>query len=114
MTSTITAYIDAQSDEVKEDLNKIHEIIISEVSDAIQTIKYGIPTYVYHKNLVHFAAYKHHIGFYPTPEVIDAFKSKLKSYKYSKGAIQFPIGNIPLELIRDMVVYRKRQVEGIK
>lgn len=112
MTSIIIKYINDQSDEVKADLKKLHEMIISEVPDAVQTFKYGIPTYVYHENFVHFAAYKNHIGFYPSPEVIEAFKPRLKAYKCSKGAIQFPIGEIPFELIKEMVIYRKNQVEG--
>ena len=114
MTTVITKYIDEQSIEVKEDLMRIHEMILSEVPDASQVIKYGIPTYVYHKNFVHFAAYTYHIGFYQTPEVIAAFKSQLKPYKCSKGAIQFSLGQIPFELIREMIIYRKRQIDHIQ
>ena len=77
---------------------------------AAEAIKYGIPTFTLRGNLVHFAAYKNHIGFYPTPSVIINFSSELTGYITSKGAIQFPIGkSIPLSLISKMVKFRVQQ-----
>jgi uncharacterized protein YdhG (YjbR/CyaY superfamily) len=75
--------------------------------DATETISYGIPTFKYHGNLVHFAAYKKHIGFYPTPSGIEEFKPKLSAYKLSRGTIQFPLGEpIPYDLIHEITAFR--------
>ncbi len=69
-----------------------------------------MPTFYLHGNLVHFAAYEHHIGFYPTPSGIAAFQDQLKKYKSSKGAVQFPIDKpLPLALIRKIVRYRVKE-----
>lgn len=66
-----------------------------------------MPAYMLHGPLVYFAAYKKHIGFYPTPSGISAFKDELADYKSSKGAVQFPISKpLPFDLIRRMVKYR--------
>lgn len=66
-----------------------------------------MPTFVLNGNLVHFAAQKKHIGFYPIPSAIIAFEEALKDYKTSKGAIQFPFDKpIPYELVREIVLFR--------
>ena len=66
-----------------------------------------MPTFALHGNLVHFAAHKHHIGFYPTPSAIEAFKRELSGYETSKGAVQFPMDRpLPLALISRIVQYR--------
>ena len=78
--------------------------------DAEEAIKYGIPTFTFGGNLVYFAAFKNHIGFYPTPSVIINFSSGLTGYITSKGAIQVLIGKpIPLSLISKMVKFRAQQ-----
>ena len=80
------------------------------VTDAEEAIKYGILTFTLRCDLVHFAAYKNHIRFYPTPSVIINFSSELTGYITSKGVIQFPIGKpIPLSLISKMVKFRVQQ-----
>ncbi|MFQ3543193.1 DUF1801 domain-containing protein [Halobacillus rhizosphaerae] len=77
------------------------------VQEILEKISYKMPTLALKGNLVHFAAYKNHIGFYPTPDGINAFKEKLQQYKTSKGAVQFPIDRpIPYELIGQIVKYR--------
>lgn len=88
-----------------ETLRKLTHIIIP---NCEETIKYGIPTFVLNKtNMIHFAGYKSHIGFYPTPLVIENFLSELKTYKVSKGAVQFPLKNeLPINLIQKMIEYR--------
>jgi uncharacterized protein YdhG (YjbR/CyaY superfamily) len=74
---------------------------------ATEKISYQMPTFVLHGNLVHFAAYTSHIGFYPTPSGVAAFQSELIGLKTSKGAIQFPIDQpLPYELIRRIVAFR--------
>ncbi len=82
-------------------LQDIRETIKKAAPDATEAIKYGIPTFQLNgKNLVHFAAYEHHIGFYPGARAIPEFSEELKSYNTSKGTIQFPIDKpIPLDLI---------------
>ncbi len=75
--------------------------------EATETINYQMPTFVLHGNLVHFAAQKKHIGFYPTPSGIEAFQAELAGYKSSKGAVQFPLDQpLPLELIGRIVTFR--------
>lgn len=77
---------------------------------AEECINYAMPTFKLHGNLVHFAAYKNHIGFYPAPSGIEAFEKELKKFKTSKGAIQFPIDQpIPFELIESIVNFRVKE-----
>ena len=78
--------------------------------DAEEAIKYQIPTFVLHGNLVHFAAFQNHIGFYPTPSAISAFRSDLRNYRSAKGSVQFPLDtSVPFELIKKMVAFRVKQ-----
>ena len=75
---------------------------------ATEKISYGIPTFALEGNLVHFAAFKNHIGFYPMPSAITAFGKELSSYKCSTGAVQFPLDE-PLTLVSRMVKFRVKQ-----
>ena len=95
-------------------LQKIREIIKSEVPEAEEAIRYGMPTFRLNgKNLIHFAAFKNHYGIYPTPNVITEFKKELYEYTTSKGAIQFPIDKpVPYDLIKNIIVFRiKNKIE---
>ncbi|WP_339922509.1 DUF1801 domain-containing protein [uncultured Cyclobacterium sp.] len=75
-----------------------------------ECLNYKMPTFKLYGNLVHFAAYKNHIGFYPTPSAIEVFKIQLTNYSYSKGAIQFPLDKpLPFQLIADIVQYRVKE-----
>lgn len=75
--------------------------------DAEEKISYQMPTFALHGNLVHFAAHKNHIGFYPTPSGIEAFKEELSEYKGAKGSVQFPIDkSLPYELLSKIVKFR--------
>ncbi|MCX8020690.1 MAG: DUF1801 domain-containing protein, partial [Chitinophagaceae bacterium] len=77
---------------------------------ATETISYNIPTFKLNKNLVHYAAYKQHIGFYPTSSPMTVFKDELTKYKTSKGAIQFPIDKpLPTTLIKKIVKFRVKE-----
>ena len=88
-------------------LEKIRATIHQAAPDATEAIKYGMPTFVLNGNLVHFAAYKNHIGFYPAPTGIDAFIEELAQYRTGKGTIQFPIDKpIPYDLIAKVVKFR--------
>jgi uncharacterized protein YdhG (YjbR/CyaY superfamily) len=93
--------------EVQFILQKIRSTIQEVAPDAGETISYQMPTFTLHGNLVHFAAYKHHIGFYPTPSGIEKFKKEIAGYKWAKGSVQFPLDQpIPYELISRITAFR--------
>lgn len=103
----VDEYIRSFPDEVRVILEKLREMILKEAPDATERIAYGMPTYTMKKNLIHFAGYKKHIGIYPTPDGIEAFKEELSAYKNSKGAVQFPLDRpMPWDLIQKMIQYR--------
>ncbi len=107
---TIDKYIEGFPKETQVLLNKIRAIISKAAPKATETISYGIPTFVLDKNLVHFGAYKTHIGFYPGAAGVEAFTKKLSAYKFSKGAIQFPLDKpLPVGLITQIVKFRVLQ-----
>jgi len=104
---TIDDYINQCPTDIQPFLNTIRETIRMAAPMASERITYQMPTFYLNGNLVHFAAYKHHIGFYPTPSAILAFNNELSPYKTSKGAIQFPLTHpLPTDLIRRIVVFR--------
>lgn len=106
----IDAYIQNYPDDVQKVLEKIRAVIKKAAPDAKETIKYGIPTFTLAGNLVHFGAYKNHIGFYPAPSGIEEFKEALSIYQSGKGTIQFPLDQpIPFDLIRDVVLFRVQE-----
>ena len=104
----VEKYIENFPEEVQQRLTKMREIIKELAPEASERICMGIPTYDLHgKWLVHFAGFRKHIGFYPQPEGVLAFREKLTEYKTSKGTIQFPMNKpLPEELIREIVTYR--------
>jgi len=103
----VDQYISQFPPEIQERLYLLRELIRKAAPEAEETIAYQMPTYRLNGNLVHFAAFKHHIGFYPTPSGIDAFKAALTEYKGAKGSIQFPHNKpLPYDLIRKIVEYR--------
>lgn len=109
--NSIDKYINSYSDDIKNILQKIREIISKAAPEAIETISYGIPTFKMGENLVHFAAYKTHIGFYPTPSGIDKFRDELSNYEYSKGAVKFLLKNpIPYDIIKKIVDFRVEEI----
>lgn len=112
-TSVIDQYIASCPAEVQELLYSLRRIIKETVPEASEKMSYGMPTFALHGNLVHFAAFKNHIGFYPAPSGIENFREELSKYKSSKGAVQFPLDQpIPYELVQKMV--RFRVAENIK
>jgi len=104
----VDEYINSFSAEVQERLTAIRNVIRELAPEATERICMRMPTYDLNgKWLVHFAAFKKHIGFYPQPEGIAAFKEKLAGYKTSKGAVQFPLNKpLPIDLIREIVNFR--------
>jgi uncharacterized protein YdhG (YjbR/CyaY superfamily) len=106
----IDDYIDAFPKNVQHKLRALRSAIKESAPEAEEAISYGMPTFQLNGNLVWFAAYKKHIGFYPTHSGILAFEEKLSPYKHSKGAVQFPIdGSIPLDLVREIVRFRVKE-----
>jgi uncharacterized protein YdhG (YjbR/CyaY superfamily) len=104
---TIDEYIATFPAEIQAILQEIRAAIRDVVPDAEEKISYQMPTFYLHGNLVHFAAFKKHIGFYPTPTGVEAFQERLSQYKGAKGSVQFPLDQpMPLDLIREIVRYR--------
>ncbi|HZW04390.1 MAG TPA: DUF1801 domain-containing protein [Anaerolineaceae bacterium] len=107
---TINDYIAGFPPNIQAILQKIRQTIRQAAPEAQETIKYRMPTFVLHGNLVHFAAYPNHIGFYPVPSGIEAFKEELSVYKQGKGSIQFPLNQpIPYDLIQRIVAFRVQE-----
>jgi len=107
---TMDEYINTFPEDVQRILNELRQTIKEAAPDAQETINYQIPTFTLHGNLVHFAAFEKHIGFYPMPTGIEAFKKELSVYKTAKGSVQFPIDKpLPLSMIRRIVEYRVQE-----
>lgn len=107
---SIDEYIGNYPEEIQFLLKSIRIAIRKSAPDAKEAIKYSIPTYTLNGNLVHFGASKNHIGFYPAPSGISAFRKELSQYKVSKGAIQFPFNKkLPLSLISRIVKFRVKE-----
>ena len=109
---SIDEYIASQDETMQGLLKQMRETIRKAAPEAKEAIKYAMPTFTLGGNLVHFAACKNHIGFYPTPSAITAFTKEIAKYESSKGAVQFPLTKkLPLRLIRDMVKFRVQEVK---
>lgn len=105
--NTVDDYIAQFPPELQVILQELRQVIREEAPEAGEKISYAMPTFVLNGNLVHFAAFKHHIGFYPAPSGIEAFKAELSRYKGAKGSVQFPIDQpLPYDLIRRIVRFR--------
>lgn len=108
--STIDEYITKSAPEIQPVLKDLRALIKSLVPDAGEKIAYGIPTFTLQGNLVHFAGYRTHIGFYPGSSGIEKFKDELSEYRLSKGTVQFPLGeSLPTDLIKRIVLFRVQE-----
>lgn len=104
---TITEYIKAAPRESQEKLSEMLDCIQSAAPGASEGLKWGMPAFSYKRILVTFAIFKNHIGFYPTPDGIEAFKKELASYEGAKGSVQFANDQpLPLTLIAKIVKFR--------
>lgn len=111
--STIDEYIATFPEETQKILQELRATIKAAAPQAIEKISYQMPTFYLNGNLIHFAAFKHHIGLYPTPSGTEAFKKELSVYESGKGSIKFPIDKpLPLKLVSEIV--RFRVAENIK
>jgi len=108
---TIDEYIEASPKDVQGILQRLRLTIRKAAPEAVETISYQMPTFKLNgKGLVYFAAFKNHIGFYPIPSGIEAFKKELSRYKQGKGSVQFPIDKpIPYDLVRRIVRFRAKE-----
>ncbi|MFA5835152.1 MAG: DUF1801 domain-containing protein [Bacteroidota bacterium] len=116
-TKNIDDYIAHFPNSTQKLLKEMRAAIKKAAPETEETIKYGIPTFItLNGNLVHFGGYEHHIGFYPAPRAIEAFKKELSKYEGGKGTIQFPIDKpLPIALIKKIVRFRvKEQLEKAK
>ena len=103
----IDDYLSGYPKHVQQLLTQVRLTIKKAAPKATEKISYGIPTFALEGNLVHFAAFQNHIGFYPTASAIAAFSEELSSYKSSKGAVQFPLDEpLPLTLVSRMAKFR--------
>lgn len=107
----VSQYINSFSKEVATKLSQVREAILEAEPALEEGFSYKMPSYKLGKPVAYFAAYKNHIGFYPTPSPISQFEKDLAPYKVSKGAIQFPLNqNLPLDLIKKIVKFRVSQI----
>jgi len=106
--NSIDEYIAGFPPETQKVLQELRGLIKASAPDATETISYAIPTFDMNgRHLAHFAGYARHIGFYPIPSALEAFKEELKPYKSGKGSAQFPLGQpLPTDLIRRIVEFR--------
>lgn len=110
VATTIDQYIAMFPEDVQAVLQQIRATIWAAAPEAVEKISYQMPTFAQNGNLVHFGAFKSHIGFYPVPTGIDAFKDELAVYKQGKGSVQFPLDQpMPLDLITRIVRFRVQE-----
>jgi len=111
--TSIEEYIDAAPVESQDKLRQMHQCVRESATGAIESLKWGMPAYSHQKILVTYAAFKHHIGFYPMPSAIKAFANDLKKYKTAVGSVQFPLDQkLPLALIKKIVKFRVKESEA--
>lgn len=105
--TSVDEYIAAFPADVQERLRQMRAVIREAAPEAQEKISYQMPTFFLHGNLVHFAAFKTHIGFYPAPRGIEEFKDELAVYEGAKGSVRFPLDQpLPLDLVRRIVQFR--------
>ena len=106
----ITEYINAAPKEAQKKLREMRACIRTSAPGAKESLKWGMPAFSYRRILVMFAAFKHHIGFYPTPSAVRAFANDLSKFATARGSIQFPLEKpLPLPLIRKITAFRVRE-----
>ena len=112
---TIDEYIKAFPEEVQFILEKMRQTIRKAAPEAEEAISYQIPTFKLNGNLVHFAAFKNHVSFFPTARGVEAFKKELAQFVESKGTVRFPLDKpIPYDLVRKVTLFRRKQNLGKK
>ncbi len=109
--ATVEEYIQSYPEDIREKLNEIRHQLLLNFPDAVEDMVYGVPTVKVGKKMVHYAAFKNHIGFYPTPAAINAFSDELTDYSTSRGTIRFPLKEpVPIQLIIQISKYRMNEL----
>ncbi len=110
--TTVTDYIDQFPPEVRKKLTEMREILKEVTPNAEESLKWSVPAFSYHRILYTYAGFKHHIGFYPTPAVMQVFKKELEKYEIGKGSIQFPLDQpLPKLLIQKIAAFRIKDLK---
>jgi uncharacterized protein YdhG (YjbR/CyaY superfamily) len=110
---TIDEYISEFEPKTRKTLNELRDFIRAEVPEATEKISYGMPTFYLNGNLVHFAAFKDHYGFFPSPSGIDEFEKELAPYRTGKGTLRFPLNEqIPWDIIKKVIQFRVKENLG--
>lgn len=113
--ATISDFIAQYPAEIQAKLEEMRQLVHDVCPEAEEKIAYGIPTFTWHGNLVHFSAYKTHIGFYPGSGPLEELKSRLTAYDTSKGTVRFPIHKpLPLDIIKDLTILAIERNQGKK
>jgi uncharacterized protein YdhG (YjbR/CyaY superfamily) len=108
--TSIDEYIEQFPEDVREYLNNIRALGRELVPEAEEKLTYGVPSFVLNGILFNYAAFKKHVGFYPTPTAIEAFADKLTDYETAKGTIKFPFSKpMPYDLIKEIIIFRKEE-----
>lgn len=113
-TEAVDKYIEKFAGETRKRLEQMREVILDEVSDAVESMSYGLVGYKLNgKPLVYFGGFAKHTGFYATPNGHEAFKKEFATYKQGKGSVQFPLDQpLPFELIRRVAQYRASEIRN--
>lgn len=112
---SIDEYIETYPMDVQKTLEKIRQTIKKAAPDATEAIRYGLPTFRLNGNLIHFGAYKTHIGVYPAPSGIAQFKQELAQYQTGKGTLTFPLNQpFPYDLLKKIVEFRVKESAASK
>lgn len=114
--NTIDEYIATFPEEVQQILEKMRQAVHEAAPEAVEAISYRMPTFKLNGNVVFFAAFNHHIGFYPAPSGVEEFKTELSHYPGAKGSVQFPLDKpIPYDLVQKITRFRvKENLEKLK
>ncbi len=109
--TTVDAYINSYPKDVQVFLKQMRATIKKAAPKATEAMKYGMPAFIFHENLVFFGGFKNHIGFFPTPSGVSNFAKELSKYETSKGTIQFPLTEkLPLALVTKITKFRVKEV----
>ena len=110
---TVAEYLAAAPKDARARLREIRTIVRAAAPGAVESLKWSMPAHSYKRILVMYAAFKNHVGFYPTPSAIAAFEAELAPYQRAKGSVQFPLHEpMPLDLIARIVEFRVKEARG--
>jgi uncharacterized protein YdhG (YjbR/CyaY superfamily) len=110
--ASIDDYIKSFPASIRKKLSQLRALIKKQAPEALERISYQMPAFFLGRNLVYYAGYSKHIGFYPGANCIEAFKSRLSKYKHAKGSVQFPLeGSLPVDLINKMVNFKVKELK---